>query len=88
MALRLAVFDIDGTLTDTCGLDAECFAAAVTSVFGVAASVVEDEWTCDVSVTPTKCHLCGNGRREINYEACDDVEQPSPLTALPSSHAS
>lgn len=42
--MRLAVFDIDGTLTDTCDVDAECYVAAVGSVFGLASSVLASEW--------------------------------------------
>jgi cysteine-rich repeat protein len=32
--------------------------------------VIETGWTCDAS-NPTKCHKCGNGKKEF-YETCDD----------------
>lgn len=55
----IAVFDIDGTLTDTMGVDIECYVAAVREVVGV--DVPEDpeaydEFT-DAAVLETACRL-------------------------------
>jgi phosphoglycolate phosphatase-like HAD superfamily hydrolase len=38
---RLAIFDIDGTLTDTNSVEDECFDAAVTSVLGLAVECLD-----------------------------------------------
>lgn len=55
----VAVFDIDGTLTDTMGVDIECYVAAVREVVGIDISEdleVYDEFT-DAAVLETACRL-------------------------------
>jgi len=47
--LKLAVFDIDGTLADTCKIDAECFARAVADQFNI--TEINLEWSTYVNVT-------------------------------------
>ncbi len=42
-AMHLVVFDIDGTLTNTYGVDTDCFVSAVTEVFEI--PNVDDEWS-------------------------------------------
>jgi phosphoglycolate phosphatase-like HAD superfamily hydrolase len=42
--VRLAVFDIDGTLTDTCAVDAECYLEALAMVLGLPRERVGAEW--------------------------------------------
>ncbi len=42
---RLAVFDLDGTLTDTCALDGECFAATLAERFGLPAERDAYDWS-------------------------------------------
>jgi phosphoglycolate phosphatase-like HAD superfamily hydrolase len=41
--MQLVMFDIDGTLVDTAGLDGDLYAAAVRSVLGVEHSVRFDD---------------------------------------------
>lgn len=43
MGANLAVFDVDGTLTDTADVDSECFAEAVAAEFGIEG--VNSDWT-------------------------------------------
>ena len=40
---RLAVFDVDGTLTDTNAIDSECFIEALAAEFGI--RFVDDDWS-------------------------------------------
>jgi phosphoglycolate phosphatase-like HAD superfamily hydrolase len=40
---RLIVFDVDGTLTRTCRVDADCYAGALTEVFGL--RDVDTDWS-------------------------------------------
>jgi phosphoglycolate phosphatase-like HAD superfamily hydrolase len=40
---KLAVFDVDGTLTDTADVDSACFAEAITEAFGI--REFERDWT-------------------------------------------
>lgn len=40
--MRVVIFDIDGTLTQTNGVDAECFTAAVQTVLGLPA--IDTDW--------------------------------------------
>lgn len=47
--MPLIVFDIDGTLTDTSGVDDECFCLAVASALGVA--VTDTDWSRFEAVT-------------------------------------
>ena len=42
---KVAVFDVDGTLTATTGVDDECLARAWSSVFGMAADSIDTDWT-------------------------------------------
>ena len=46
---RLAIFDIDGTLTDTNGVDDECYCITVAEVLGVPASAID--WSGAAHVT-------------------------------------
>jgi phosphoglycolate phosphatase-like HAD superfamily hydrolase len=46
---RLIIFDVDGTLTDTTGVDDECYRAAVAEALGVDAAVVD--WAGALHVT-------------------------------------
>lgn len=46
---RLAIFDVDGTLCDTVGVDDECYRAAVASALGVAPDAVD--WSGAAHVT-------------------------------------
>jgi beta-phosphoglucomutase-like phosphatase (HAD superfamily) len=46
---RLVIFDVDGTLTDTTGVDDECYRAAVAEALGVDAAVVD--WAGTLHVT-------------------------------------
>jgi phosphoglycolate phosphatase-like HAD superfamily hydrolase len=48
---RLAIFDVDGTLTDTTGVDDECYRDAVASVLGVAPDLID--WSGAAHVTDT-----------------------------------
>lgn len=55
----IAVFDIDGTLTDTMGVDVDCYIAAVREVVGID---VPDDWEAydeftDAAVLETACRL-------------------------------
>lgn len=50
-ASRLAVFDIDGTLTDTTAVDEECYLLAVEATLGVPTRVVGGEWTAYPEIT-------------------------------------
>jgi phosphoglycolate phosphatase-like HAD superfamily hydrolase len=55
----IAVFDIDGTLTDTMGVDVECYVTAVREVVGIHVPEdpeVYDEFT-DAAVLETACRL-------------------------------
>jgi len=56
---RLAIFDIDGTLTDTNGVDDEAYCAAVASAIGVAQEAID--WSGALHVTDAEIfrHLCG-----------------------------
>lgn len=47
--MKLAIFDIDGTLADTNKVDAECFARAVTEEYGI--NDIDLEWTNYSDVT-------------------------------------
>jgi phosphoglycolate phosphatase-like HAD superfamily hydrolase len=49
--VRLAVFDIDGTLTDTCAVDTECYLEALAEVFGLPSELVRAEWRLYPHVT-------------------------------------
>jgi phosphoglycolate phosphatase-like HAD superfamily hydrolase len=56
---RLAIFDIDGTLTDTNGVDDEAYSTAVAGAIGVAPEVID--WSGALHVTDAEIfrHLCG-----------------------------
>jgi phosphoglycolate phosphatase-like HAD superfamily hydrolase len=56
---RLAIFDIDGTLTDTNGVDDECYRSAVSETLGIPASSID--WTGAAHVTDSEIFqfLCG-----------------------------
>jgi len=55
---RLAIFDIDGTLTDTNGVDDEAYRTAVASAIDIAPDVID--WSGALHVTDTEIfrHLC------------------------------
>lgn len=66
---RLAIFDIDGTLTDTNGVDDEAYCTAVASAIGVAPDVID--WSGALHVTDAEIfrHLCAMlGRGEPSVE--------------------
>ena len=46
---RIAVFDLDGTLIDTCAVDAECYVGALATTFGI--SGANDDWSVYDDVT-------------------------------------
>lgn len=50
---RLAVFDLDGTLTDTCELDDECYVAALAGVFDLPADRAAYAWERFENVSDT-----------------------------------
>ena len=60
---RLAIFDIDGTLTDTNGVDDECYREAVAGVLGVAPAAID--WAGAAHVTDSEIFrwLCTEHRR-------------------------
>ena len=68
---QLAVFDIDGTLTDTNSVDDECFLLAVSQVFGV--EVASLDWSGSPHVTDSSLvnWLCERycGRSPLEGEA-------------------
>ena len=49
---QLAIFDIDGTLTDTTGVDDECYRETIAEALGVAPSVVD--WSGAAHVTDSE----------------------------------
>ena len=49
--MRLVIFDVDGTLTDTMAVDAHCFLRAFTEVCGF--SDVESDWSEAMAMPPT-----------------------------------
>lgn len=49
---QLAIFDIDGTLTDTTGVDDECYRETIAEALGVAPSVID--WAGAAHVTDTE----------------------------------
>jgi len=55
---RLAIFDIDGTLTDTNGVDDEAYRAAVASAIAVAPDIID--WSGALHITDAEIfrHLC------------------------------
>jgi len=60
---RLAIFDIDGTLTDTNGVDDDCYRTAIADALGVAPSVID--WSGAAHVTDSEIFrwLCTVHRR-------------------------
>src|SRR5687768_5775617 len=61
--MNLAVFDIDGTVTDTNALDDECFAAATRAVLGRDLST---DWSTYANVTDSGIlHAIGASAEEI-----------------------
>ena len=71
---RLAIFDIDGTLTDTNGIDDECYCAAVGEALGISPS--EIDWAGAAHVTDSEIfrYLCGvHGRGEPPASAFGDA---------------
>ena len=76
--MRLAVFDIDGTLIDTCALDAECFTAAVTATLGIPESAVDMRWQ-------SYPHITDSGVAATLVERhLDRAIEPAELVALES----
>lgn len=63
--MPLAVFDIDGTLTDTVAVDVECYEAAILEEWGVR---IPDEWPTFVEVTDSA----------ILVTACEQQGLPTP----------
>src|SRR5688572_7628496 len=43
ISMHLVMFDIDGTLTETCAVDSDCFARAVSQTLGLAD--IDTDWT-------------------------------------------
>jgi phosphoglycolate phosphatase-like HAD superfamily hydrolase len=94
---RLAVFDIDGTLTDTNGVDDECYCVAVGEALGILPS--EIDWAGAAHVTDSEIfrYLCGvHGRGEPPASAFDNARarfverltaalarEPARFTAIP-----
>jgi phosphoglycolate phosphatase-like HAD superfamily hydrolase len=60
---RLAIFDIDGTLTDTNGVDDEAYRNAVASALGVSPELID--WSGALHVTDAEIfrHLCSLHKR-------------------------
>jgi phosphoglycolate phosphatase-like HAD superfamily hydrolase len=60
---RLAIFDIDGTLTDTNGVDDDCYRIAIADTLGVAPSAID--WSGAAHVTDSEIFrwLCNVHRR-------------------------
>lgn len=59
--MPIAVFDIDGTLTDTCDVDVECYEAAVLAELGLE---IPNDWptfdeVTDAAILATACHRVG-----------------------------
>jgi phosphoglycolate phosphatase-like HAD superfamily hydrolase len=93
----LAVFDIDGTLTNTSALDDECFVCAVEDVLGIAresvdwsdaphmtdAGIADWLWTKHRRMAPLSSEL--NRFREIFIEALQDeiARDPNRCVAIP-----
>jgi phosphoglycolate phosphatase-like HAD superfamily hydrolase len=66
---RLAIFDIDGTLTDTNGVDDESYRTAVAAAIGVAPDLID--WSNSLHVTDAEIfrHLCErHGRGQPSEE--------------------
>ena len=66
---KLAIFDIDGTLTDTNGVDDECFCLTIADALGLAPSAID--WSGAAHVTDAEIfrHLCKvHGRREPSVD--------------------
>jgi phosphoglycolate phosphatase-like HAD superfamily hydrolase len=66
---RLAIFDIDGTLTDTNGVDDECYRTAIADTLGVSPGTID--WSGVAHVTDSEIFrwLCAaHGRREPSAE--------------------
>ena len=66
---RLAIFDIDGTLTDTNGVDDDAYRTAVAAAIDVAPDVID--WSGALHVTDAEIfrHLCSvHGRGEPSLE--------------------
>jgi len=66
----IAVFDIDGTLTDTMNVDVECYEAAILEVIGV---VVPDHWPAldevtDPAILEAACQLQGRAMPDASTE--------------------
>src|SRR4051812_11629393 len=67
---RLAIFDIDGTLTDTTGVDDDCYRTTVAKALGVSASAID--WSGALHVTDSEIFrwLCtAHGREEPTLTA-------------------
>lgn len=69
---RLAIFDIDGTLTDTNGVDDECYRAAVGEAIGVAEGDID--WSGAAHVTDSEifqwlCRVHGRGVPSASFIA-------------------
>ena len=60
---RLAIFDIDGTLTDTNGVDDDCYRTTIAEALGVAESAID--WSGAAHVTDSEIFrwLCAAHRR-------------------------
>jgi phosphoglycolate phosphatase-like HAD superfamily hydrolase len=60
---RLAIFDIDGTLTDTTGVDDECYRTAIADSLGVSPEAID--WSGAAHVTDSEIFrwLCAAHRR-------------------------
>ena len=60
---RLAIFDIDGTLTDTNGVDDDCYRTTIAEALGVTADAVD--WSGAAHVTDSEIFrwLCDAHRR-------------------------
>jgi phosphoglycolate phosphatase-like HAD superfamily hydrolase len=84
---RLAIFDIDGTLTDTNGVDDECYRIAVAEAIGVPAQSID--WSGALHVTDAEIFrwLCAaHGRGEPTRETMDRARSRF-VDGLTSAHA-
>ena len=68
--MRLAIFDVDGTLTDTNAIDTECFVEALASEFGIHA--IDEDWSSYPHATDRS--ILGEVLRRALGRAADEAE--------------
>ena len=66
---RLAIFDVDGTLTDTTGVDDDCYRDAAAAALGVSPSIVD--WS-------GAAHFTDAGILQWLWSAHREASRPSP----------